>query len=177
MYFHDKLISINTNLRKTWSVIKQVIHKKQTVQRISSMKDSPDTYSDPSQIATKFNNFFTNIRPSSANNIPPTQISHKQYLAGSYDNRYLLSSTSSEISSIALSLKNSKCEGYDNLRISPIKETIDLLAPPLSHILISLNIAYRKHVCRILFTIYIYTFYIVIIITLYLFIFIIIHYY
>ena len=105
------------------------------MQRISSMKDSWDKYSDPSQIATKCNNFLTNIRPSSANNIPPTQISHKQYLVGSYDNRLLLSPTSpSEISSIALSLKNSKCEGHDSLSISPMKETIDLLAPPLSHI-------------------------------------------
>ena len=41
---------------------------------------------------------------------------------------------SSEVFSIVHSLKNSKCEGVDGLSLSPIKETIDLLAAPLSHI-------------------------------------------
>ena len=70
-YFHDKLTSISSNLKKTWAVIKQVLTKKQTQQTFKTMKDSDGIYSDPNQIAMKFNNFFTNIGPSLANNLPP----------------------------------------------------------------------------------------------------------
>ena len=39
-----------------------------------------------------------------------------------------------EAANIVHSLKNSKCEGFDVLCISPIKDTIDLIAAPLTHI-------------------------------------------
>ena len=56
-YFHDKLVSVSSDLRKTWSVIKQIISKKKSEQHFSNMKDSTGVCSDPSRIATKFNNF------------------------------------------------------------------------------------------------------------------------
>ena len=39
-----------------------------------------------------------------------------------------------EVANIVHSLKNSKCEGFDGLCISPIKDTIDLIAAPFTHI-------------------------------------------
>ena len=70
-----------------------------------------------------------------ASKVPPTQFSHKDFLVGHYANCFFLNpTTTSEVSSIVHSLKNSKCEGLDGLSMSPIKETIDLLDAPLSHI-------------------------------------------
>ena len=134
-YFHDKLVSVSSDLRKTWSVIKQIISKKKSEQHFSNMKDSTGVCSDPSRIATKFNNFFANIGPSVATKVPSTQFSHKDFLVGHFADCFFLNPTSpAEVASIVHSLKNSKCEGVDGLSISPIKETIDLLAVPLSHI-------------------------------------------
>ena len=59
-FFHDKLLSVRSDLRKTWSVIKQILSKKEPEQRFDNMKDSSGSYSNPTQIATKFNNFFAN---------------------------------------------------------------------------------------------------------------------
>lgn len=87
-YYHDKLVSVNSNLKKTWSVIKQVISRKQTQHQICTMKDSNGTYSDHIQIANKFNNFFTNIGPSLAKNIPHSQTSYKEFLTGSHVNSF-----------------------------------------------------------------------------------------
>ena len=99
------------------------------------MKDSTGVCSDPSRIATNFNNFFANIGPSLASKVPSTQFSHKDFLVGHFADCFFLNPTSpAEVASIVHSLKNSKCEGVDGLSISPIKETIDLLAVPLSHI-------------------------------------------
>ena len=134
-YFHDKLISVNSNLKKTWSIIKQVISKKKAEQNFITMKDSNGTYSDPAQIANKFNTFFTNIGPSLAKDIPSVHLSYKHFLAGCYDSSFFLSPTCpSEISSIVCSLKNSNSVGFDDICIKPIKDSIDLLASPLSFI-------------------------------------------
>ena len=56
-FFHDKLLSVSSDLRRTWSVIKQIIYLKETEQLFNHMKDSSGSYSNPTQIATKFNNF------------------------------------------------------------------------------------------------------------------------
>ena len=99
-------------MKKTWAVIKQVLTKKQTQQTFKTMKDSDGIYSHPNQIAMKFNNFFTNIGPSLANNLPPQCESHRKFMTDTYINSFLLSPTSpSEISSTVSSLRNSKSEG------------------------------------------------------------------
>ena len=99
------------------------------------MKDSTGVCSDPSRIAINFNNFFANIGPSLASKVPSTQFSHKDFLVGHFADCFFLNPTSpAEVASIVHSLKNSKCEGVDGLFMSPIKETVDLLAVPLAHI-------------------------------------------
>ena len=99
------------------------------------MKDSSGSYSNPTQIATKFNNFFANVGPSLANKISPTQITYREFLIGHYAKCFYLNPTSpTEVANIVHFLKNSKCEGFDGLCISPIKDTIDLIAALLTHI-------------------------------------------
>ena len=99
------------------------------------MKDSSGSYSNPTQIATKFNNFFANVGPSLATNISPTQITYTEFLIGHHAKSFYLNLTSpTEAANMVHSLKNSKCEGFDGLCISPIKDTIDLIAAPLTHI-------------------------------------------
>ena len=64
------------------------------------------TGSDPSRIATKFNNFLANIGPSLASEVPSTQFSHKDCLAGHFADCFFLNPTSpTEVVSIVHSLK------------------------------------------------------------------------
>ena len=91
-----------------------------------------------------FNNFFADIGPSLASKVPSTQFSHKDFLVGHFADCFFLNPTSpAEVASIVHSLKNSKCEGVDGLSMSLIKETIDLLAAPLSHIC---NLSFQRGV-------------------------------
>ena len=95
------------------------------------MKDSSGSYSNPTQIATKFNYFFANVGPSSSF----SQITYREFLIGHYAKCFYLNPTSpTVVANVVHSLKNSKCEGFDGLCISPIKDTIDLIAAPLTHI-------------------------------------------
>ena len=69
-----------------------------------------------------------------ASKVSSTQFSHKDFLVGHYANYFFLNPTTPyKVSSIVHSLKNCKCEGVDGLSMQN-KETIDLLAAPLSHI-------------------------------------------
>ena len=123
------------DLRKTWTVIKQIISKNKPDLHFSHMKDNTSTYPDPTQIATQFNNFFANIDPSLANKISLSQSSHRVFMIGHHINCFYITQTSpTEVANIVYSLKNSTCEGFDGLCISPVKETIHLIAVPLSHI-------------------------------------------
>ena len=82
------------------------------------MKDSSGSYSNPTQIATKFNNFFANVGPSLANKISPTQITYREFLIGHYAKCFYLNPTSpTVVANMVHSLKNSKCEGFDGLCI------------------------------------------------------------
>ena len=123
------------DLRKTWTVIKQIISERKPDLHFSHMKDNTGTYSDPTQIATQFNNFFANIAPSLANKIPLSQSSHRDFMIGHHINCFYITPTSpTEVANIVYSFKKSMCEGFDGLCISPVKENIDLIAVPLSHI-------------------------------------------
>ena len=134
---NDKLVSVQSDIRKTWSIIRQVLTKKLGPHQSYTMKDSNGTYTDPVQIANKFNNFFTNIGPSLATNIPCSQTDYRKFLTGYHVHSFFLRPTSvAEVSSIASSIKNSFNEGVDNIStcILPLKESIDLLAAPLAYI-------------------------------------------
>ena len=97
------------------------------------MKDSSGSYSNSTQIAKKLNNFFANVGPSLANKI--SQITYKEFLIGHYAKCfYLIPTSPTEVANLVHSLNNSKCEGFDGLCISPIKDTIHLIAAPLTHI-------------------------------------------
>ena len=135
-YYHNKLTSISSSLRDTWSVIKSVISKKQSSQKPMVMKDSDGQYSNLEQMVQKFNNYFANVCSCLAKRIPQTNAdSYKEQMTGTYNNNIFLSpTTANEICTIVSSLKSSKSEGWDGINILPIKATIDLLSCPLSKI-------------------------------------------
>ena len=64
-----------------------------------------------------------------ANKISPNQITYRKFLIGHYAKCFYLNPTSpTEVANIVHSLKNSKCEGFYGPSISPVKDTIDLIA-------------------------------------------------
>ena len=72
-YFNHKLMFLSSDLRKTWSVIKQIITKNKPDHHFSNMKDSSGICSDTLHIATKITNFFANVGRSLASKVPSTQ--------------------------------------------------------------------------------------------------------
>ena len=134
---------MKSDMKSTWKVLNEVINKKKSKPTISPLfktNDNDNEISDPILIANKFCNYFTNIGPNLAKKIKPSQ-SHRLFLSGCYSQSVFLDSvTSAEIVEIAKSFQPNKSAGYDKIPMSIIKQFINIIAEPLSHIL-NLSIA------------------------------------
>ena len=88
-------------------------------------------------IANGFNNYFVNVGPSLADNIPATDTHFSQYLSDSTNVKnslFLNPVTEDEIVRVVAQLKPKKSKGHDELDMCLIKKLIPYIVVPLKHI-------------------------------------------
>ena len=135
-YFNLELELNKNNLKKTWEILRQAIHKQNNRPTI------PDTFiingksnSNISEIAEEFNNSFVNIGEQTAKNLPQPTNSFSDYLNGNYAaNLFMFPTCEAEILHTTTNLKASTSEGYDNVSTKLLKQTVKEVATPLAHI-------------------------------------------
>ena len=94
------------------------------------------------EVANRFCSYFSSIGPNLAKKIQPPPCSHKDFLSGSFGESIFFSpTTEDEIITIAQSFASGKAAGYDNIPMSIIKESIEIISGPLAHIM-NLSIAH-----------------------------------
>ena len=95
------------------------------------------------EVANGFCSYFSCIGPNLAKNIQPPPCSHEDFLSGSFRQSIFFSpTTDDEIITIAQSFASRKAAaGYDNIAMSVIKESIQIMSEPLAHIM-NLSIAH-----------------------------------
>jgi hypothetical protein len=71
MFYAHELDANCKNLKKTWSILNDVLKKPKNKQQISSINSNGELITDPTLIANTFNNFFTTIADEIANLINP----------------------------------------------------------------------------------------------------------
>jgi hypothetical protein len=134
-YFSNKLLKVKDNLAKTWKVLNNMTNRSQKPKIIDQIEKNNMKINDPRDIAEEFNQFFVNVGPELAKQIPHTLNSPKEFLRDNYcKSMFFIPSTAEEISDIISNLKNSTSSGYDNIPIKIIKECKLELSPILSHI-------------------------------------------
>ena len=126
------------NIKATWKILNGIIKKG------IGKSDYPNylikginTINAPNDIANEFNNFFVNVGPSLANEIPVhngnmgmgdniiKQNPHSIFINGVNE---------TEITSIVKNFKNKKSTDSTNLDMAIIKSIIDTIAKPFTHI-------------------------------------------
>ena len=133
--FYSKLLDANKgNLRKTWSILKNIINKKKSKRTQTEFKIGDSIVNDKTLIAEKFNDFFTNIGPKLASKIPSQSRSPTSYLGTKVGESLLLKQVDyAELQEILCSLK--KCApGYDGIG----KDVLFLSLPFICHTLVHL---------------------------------------
>jgi hypothetical protein len=98
---YQSLISINkNNLRKSWSIIKEIINKKKTKLQNTHFIHNNRKITDNTEIASMFNDYFINVGNSLANKIPTGNKSAMSYFQRYYSKSLFLKPTNaSEINS------------------------------------------------------------------------------
>ena len=66
MYYQTEIVSNKNNLRKVWTIIKQVINRKKNSKTHDKFMYNNREITDPQTIADGFNNYFVNIGPTLA---------------------------------------------------------------------------------------------------------------
>ena len=66
MYYQTEIVSNKNNLRKVWTIIKQVINRKKRSKTHDEFMYNNREITDPQTIADGFNNYFVNIGPTLA---------------------------------------------------------------------------------------------------------------
>lgn len=134
MYYHQTLDKYKSDIKKTWSTIKEILNKSPKRDPFpNSFIINGNAVNDQSIIANEFNKYFTNIGPNLASQIKSTiGNSHKDYLLNHVTHKFNLQSVSSEtVKEIIDKLKNKTSSGIDKLSNKLLKVIKDEIAEPL----------------------------------------------
>ena len=134
-HYNDILYQNKNNLCKQWRVINEVINKK----KYSGISDkfiiNNKRISDKTIIANTFNNFFVNLGPNLAKNIPLIDTDPTKFITHEISQSlFLLPVSENELNNVIKSLNNSS-PGADDITPRIVKRTWHLCSEPLLYIL------------------------------------------
>ena len=134
-YYHDLLNKHKSNLRKSWGIIKDIIHKnKKSSCRPKFKLSDGEITSDKKVVSEKFNDFFVNVGPTLATKIPLVDKSSLSYLHSRVNESiFLRPVTTVELEKMLMTLKNS-ATGWDEINAMFLKAALNYIKEPLCHI-------------------------------------------
>ena len=117
--YYSAILEVNkNNIKETWKIINDLLNKKR-VRRLSyptEFKSNGSTISDNKAIAEYFNNFFVNVGPTLAKNIPTCSNNFESFLSNRVDESIFLNPvTDEEILAIVQNSKSKLSKGYDDI--------------------------------------------------------------
>ena len=133
---YDKLINDNKhNLKKSWKILKEIINEKKSSSRFSKFIVNKSITTDKQKIAEGFNNFYINVGPDLASNIPNVNCSPSDLLKDRVINNLVLKEVClDELEKCIASLKDSSA-GWDLFTANVLKKSVSNIKFPLLHII------------------------------------------
>ena len=136
-YYENKFDQAKDNLKETWRLINEVIHKNKKIHSpLSSFKSGDRIISDPLEIANGLCKYFTNIGPNLASKIPTVNVSFQNFLGPHVkETIFLRPITFSELYKICMSFKVGKAPGVDGIPMQLIMGSCQFISDPLMRII------------------------------------------
>ena len=137
-YYSRKFNKYRSNIKKTWSTIKEIICKKSTSNAFPEYFNVGNSkITDKANIANQFNKYFTNIGPELSQNIkPPPSKNYTDFLTERIASSFSFETiTCSETAKVIKSLKPKTSSGHDNLSTVLLKFISPTIAQPLTTII------------------------------------------
>ena len=136
-YFNDKLLENKNNMKSTWSILRQAIGIQQNLKTFpQTFSINNETIADRSRIASFFNSHFVNIGKTTSENVQQSTNHFTDFLRNPNPNSmYLEPVLPSEIIEILAKLKPKASYGHDEISTKLIKDSIQYIIEPLTHII------------------------------------------
>lgn len=135
IYYSNLFHQCKSNIKKTWNTLNEVLNRSNDKTSISSsFKIDTNIENNPSCIAEKFSEFFSEIGPKYASNIPPSSKNYKNYMKTSTQSTslYFRPTDSNEIINTINSLKPKKSSGHDGVNALLLQQIKFAISSPLS---------------------------------------------
>ena len=136
-YYKRQIELFKNNSKQLWNILNRVIGKtKNKLDLPSKIKNAGNIFIFGSQaIANTFCDFFTNVGPNLAKNIPKSMKPYHEYIQHHCSNTLYLSPTDpGEVFAIISKLGNKKSSGYDGISNILLKHIAPSISEPLSKI-------------------------------------------
>ena len=142
-YYSEKLLQFQGDAKKTWRIMKEVIGKSKLIHSTLPRKIiiNKNVIFEEKHIANAFNNFFINIGPKLADDIPTATRSFESYVQNTNETIKEEPITINELKDVFFSLKINKSAGYDEISFNVIKNCFGELCDPLTYIF---NLSFEK---------------------------------
>ena len=129
-YYETQIDKNKDNIKLTWK-------PKRSHQSYPKLHDNGQDITNPEEIANKFYEYFTSIGPNLASKIPPASKSFREFInrVPSKPLPNFAPVTSKELYEIVKNFKDGKAPGVDDIPISIIKKTVDVISDPLVSII------------------------------------------
>ena len=134
-YFINSFNSNQSDIKKTWSVIKQLLAKKSKANSVKSLIVNDTEITESSEIAEHFNNYFTEIAQTLDNQLPTTdQSPYLTVINNNLSSAFFRPTTTLEINNIIINLKN-KSSKLNEMPVWLFKDLRSVLAEPISKLI------------------------------------------
>ena len=78
-FYASQIENVTGNPKKAWKTVNDILGRKQRADDVREIKISDHSVTSPEEIAEKFNDYFTSIGPSLAENIDNSEYNYSQF--------------------------------------------------------------------------------------------------
>ena len=128
-FYRDAYNTANNDMKKSWAITRKLLGVDNKKQNVAKLIIDDVEYTDPSNIADHFNNYFSSVADQLDALLPPTD-TYTPTGFGQVNSFYLSPLTEHECTKIIINLKVTKT-GIDSMPVSIFKKIADLIAPIL----------------------------------------------
>jgi hypothetical protein len=135
-YFFRKFEHNKNNMKQTWKTINNILGRGKSQRLQKKFKDEDgNIFCNPEDISNQFNNFFVNVGPKFASDIPNTHMKYYDYLDNPINSTMFMKPiVEKDIIKIIDTFKQNKSAGNDDIGNYIIKRVAIEVAKPLTNI-------------------------------------------
>lgn len=141
MYFDECFLKHQSDMRKTWKTINEIISKSKNSNSFpDEFNINNETVNDNQTISNEFNKYFSNVGPSFSAKIPPSEKTFMDFMTESnMDHNFKFKTVTEDIiTKIIIDLKCKSSSGWDGISTNTLKNIKDEIVSPLTKIINSL---------------------------------------